>query len=914
MIFSMCGFSVFAYSGELVEGCPTSTGTMYNDTEHGSKIALKEASDSYADVPYTVDQDAKSLTYTHTAVKTSRNNFNPKGSIDLSAITWKKTGTIVLTYEVTLTSPSDNEFRVGIVPRVTTSDGKTIQATENGTVDKLINQCSFAKGTAAGTTIYAKTVWRFTSTALYADLYAKTTADGEYAYKNTLTNTNKFQLTNSFFTTLEPYGATWGTETGNNVAQFTISNINITETYGEAQLEDISGNYLALEGEPAKDVNYYIPDGFSTAELKLGTETLASFSADDGDVCGSYKTTIDFSKFEVADNVPLTLTVKFPDDDSATQTKTVKVNINAPITEASMTDVSGRYPHTDTVTVNYEIPHVYDSATLTFNGEKIAEYSSDKDAGGKFSTDIVLSDYANLGDDVPVTLTVKVGDDKTVITYKIDVYYYYASAELEDVSGYYTTDDTLKFAYTLPTDYTTASLALGEKTIKSFTAGTDIGGEYTQVYELKTIDFKGKTSAELDLTFTVDGTELTDTITVYNVVASISHMTEDFEGTTIKPNALGAGGIDTTTFDSRVYRYNFTDDTQNLRFEMRCISNASVNEDWFLDVTCDFYVADPHMQVGLSLVDKSGSQYKETPKFWIADGKVMENENCTYEAGKWYTLKQRIIPRQYTADGKGKICLYIDGKYAGCDNTEADLGYKMIGLYYRNGGCSKGYLYIDNVSVTGYAPCYNVGTAAVDASGKEIGAVDYENPRIALKFDQKVNSKTVSTEAIKLTSFNGTEIPSAVSYDSDANIIYITPSEALFAGSEYKVTLANTLKSVVGGGYEGATELSFTTANQPVYVKSANAPKLSEIGANSSFNVTVTLEKDSSTDASGYIYAAYYCGNQLQSVSSTPVSGSGLTYTMPLKSRENTSGERRVEIYYMNGRNDFSVIDTFEIK
>lgn len=64
MIFSMCGFSVFAYSGELVEGCPTSTGTMYNDTEHGSKIALKEASEDYTGIPYTVDSDAKSLTYT----------------------------------------------------------------------------------------------------------------------------------------------------------------------------------------------------------------------------------------------------------------------------------------------------------------------------------------------------------------------------------------------------------------------------------------------------------------------------------------------------------------------------------------------------------------------------------------------------------------------------------------------------------------------------------------------------------------------------------------------------------------------------------------------------------------------------------------------------------------------------------
>ena len=75
------------------------------------------------------------------------------------------------------------------------------------------------------------------------------------------------------------------------------------------------------------------------------------------------------------------------------------------------------------------------------------------------------------------------------------------------------------------------------------------------------------------------------------------------------------------------------------------------------------------------------------------------------------------------------------------------------------------------------------------------------------------------------------------------------------------------------------------------------------------------MKNNSGASTTGYIYAAYYVGNQLQDISSVPVSGptANQTYSMPLTTGS-SSDDRRVVIYYTNGRNNFSAIDTFEIR
>lgn len=1121
--------NVSAFDTEIVTGCITVAGDMYESVSYTDVINFNVAPESYNGTPYSVDNEAKTLTLnmdsTNLASATANNNTDGTTAIDLSGINWINSGTITIEYDATvLEKPDGMTIYSGLIGKVYDSTGanKWPYGGTGTNIQTLVEAATFPSDSPVGTTVSAKLVYNFSPDGLVISAYRKSADDDDYtlisdtaAIKDNCTFTQE----QYYIYKLVPYTQI---RTVKGVAKVKYSNICITESYSDPMLEDISNNYLQTE---SKDVNYYIPEGYSTATLTLGGETIASFSADDSDAAGSYKTTIEFSEFDIGNDIPLTLTVNFPEADS--QTKTVNLNINAPITVPAVEDISGgRYSDVGTLTFDYEVPHEFGVATLKFNGEIVRTLSSDGgDKGGTFTESINIADYVELGADeaeravsvvltvdgftpverevvvykyyanaeledisgdyittdvitfaytlptdystatlklgddvisefdsattdggkyietvdlsqydnlvagntVELTLTVefdnastqvetvninlietvtvpalsgitpgsrydyngvlsfnyqiphgyetavlKIGDsvisefnydngdkggifsaninladyvelgendledtfcvslvvdDFTPVEVEIVLYKYYESAELENISGYYTKADKVPYSYTLPTEYATASLKLGDRVIGEFTPTTKIGGVYTNTLDLSLLDMGDDTVETVNLVLTVDGEPITRELTVYNVsgfdVISVNskELKDSFDSSSTVFNTLNNGGIDTDTFKDteygNVYKFVFNvDKDAQSRGSFRS-PDLSLSKDYFVDISCDFYLTSPKMQLGLQLTDLTGGAVLN---WWMSNGVFMGNSSETYESGRWYHLTQRIIPAHYTEDGTPLICWYVDGKIIG--STELaynNSGLKMIAVDVRNGSsmAANGPVYIDNISYSQGAPRYTAELMPVDEDGNELDDVDYADPRIAIVFNQKMNAKNISTDTVKLTSFNGTEIESAITYDDATSRVYIEPAEALVPGSEYTVTLSKHIKSMVSSGYDDDTEFTFVTASQPVFMQSAtSSTPLAEIPTNTEFTVEVALKNNSGAATTGYIYAAYYCGNQLQSISSVPVGGptATQTYTMPLKTLDEMSGERKVVVYYMNGRNDFCAIDTFEIK
>lgn len=1120
--------NVSAFDTEIVTGCTTVAGDMYDSVSYTDVIDFNVAPEGYNGTPYDVDNEAETMTLnintTNAASSTVNNNTDATNAIDLSGIDWINSGTVTITFDVTLLSKAEGmTVYAGLIGKVHDSTGANKWPFGGTGVGQqaLIEAATFSSTTEAGGTVSAKVVYEFSSDGLVINAYAKDENSDDYSLiigSPVIKDNGTFSKEQYYIYKLVPYVQTRNVK---GVATVKYSNICITESYRESVLEDISNNYLQTE---SKDVNYYIPDGYSTATLTLDGETIASFSAADADAAGSYKTTIDFSNFDIGNDIPLTLTVNFPEDDP--EVKTVNVNINAPITEpavedisggrysdvgilsfdyevphefgiatlkfndsvvktlasedgdkggiftesiniadyvelgedeaerdvsvvltvdgfppvvreitvykyyaeAELEDISGEYITTDSITFEYTLPTDYISASLELDGNVISEFSSETTDGGKYSKTVDLSDYdLSAGDTVELTLSVELDNaspqtktvnitlvetivepamtgitegtrydhngtltfgyqiphsyetavlkigDSTIREFNYDsgdkggtfsaevsladyvqlgenelertftvslvvddfepvecdivLYKYYETAELENISGYYTKADKVPYSYTLPTEYTAASLKLGDRVIGEFTPDNKIGGVYTDTLDLSMLNMGDETVENVNLVLTVDGEPITRALTVYNVsgfdVISVNskELKDGFDSSSTVFNTMNNGGIDTDTFKDteygNVYKFvfNVDKDTQS-RGSFRS-PDLSLSKDYFVDISCDFYLTSPKMQLGLHLTDLTGGTVLN---WWMSNGVFMGNSSNTYEAGRWYHLTQRIIPAHYTEDGKPLICWYVDGKIIG--STELaynNSGLKMIAVDVRNGSSmeANGPVYIDNISYSQGAPRYTAELMPVDDEGNELDDVDYADPRIAIVFNQKMNAKNISTDTVKLTSFNGTELEAAITYDEATSRVYIEPVEALVPGSEYTVTLSKNIKSMVSNGYDDDTEFTFVTASQPVFMQSAtSSASLAEIPVNTPFTVEVSLKNNSGASTTGYIYAAYYCGNQLQSISSTPVSGptANQTYNMPLTTRDAVPGERKVVIYYTNGRNDFSAIDTFEIR
>ena len=905
IILSMCAVPVYAvetYTFETSVSDMYAPNTMVEDMTLGNSNAV-----------FTPVVEGTSTIFTPSLTTTNNqqgpNNYT-NGSWDASPASHKNYDYAEVTYDVTFggTIGGTNVLAFGLVMSTLDANNSRQYALS---IDHLL-PFSY-KSTSTSNTHSIK------YTVAYGDgtTTIKTYVDGEL---NTTINKNYAPADGKTrYITLIPYGRMYyGSEGALNAdtkdITVTISNLDVNETYSEAQMEDISGNYLCTK---SKDVNYFIPNGFETASLTLNGQPLAEFSANDGDSAGSYKTTIDFTQFNTGNNIPLVLMVNFPD--GSPQTKTVYVNILGLITESSMEDISGDYAHYETIEANYIIPHTYKTAKLTINGEIVDEYDSAELEGGNYSSTINLDDYDCVGDNIPVTLTVTFDDaEDSVITYYINVYYNYVNALLEDVTGYYINSDTVTFDYTIPTVYREAVIKLDDTVIKEIYSEDTVGGEYTGKVDLSALDFADKSVDEFDLKLEVTGTDgattvITRTLTVYKATNSLLYVSEDYEGDNYVFSTPHGGEIDRATFDSSVFKYEFT----NSEGQERCLNrfnHTGISKDWIFEVECDFYFTDAKMQLGLELQDLNKSFYSGYPQWFTSNGVVAGNDAYTYTAGKWYNFKQRIIPRQYTDNGVGIICLYIDGKYAGSQTFTADLGFTLVGLDLRNGGGCTGLMYIDNVTMTGYAPQYNATVISVDESGNKLNAFDYSDSRIAIEFDQAINSKTISEDTITLKSFNGSDIAKTVSFDEEKNTVYIKPEYDLIPDSEYTVSLSKDVCSKVGTGYTDVKSYSFTTKNKQLYIDEVNlSTALNSLANNSEFTVDIDLHNDDIAQSTGYIYAALYIDGRLRSINSVAVSGNSID-PITLKTPDSMSANRKVIVFYVKGQSDFSPVDKLEIQ
>lgn len=301
-------------------------GGTYADAVYDDEIVFKNSSDSNA-ADVIADNTARSLTITRTLNSGTAANYNPSGNIDLSGVNWKKTGKITLTYEATLADNMGGEVRIGMVPRVNTSSENNKHIANNGSVSEQQGQCSFVKTDANGTKIYAKSVYTFSATGIKTEIYCKKNVSDEYTKKSEFTYNATFTTDNYKFVDLEPYGANWyvSEEGADNIYTIVLSNIVLTESYDDAQLQSFSNTHYADE---SLDINFRLPEGYTSASLSIGGNKIADMKASDKPA-GGYVATADVSSLDWYGNMKAVLDIDINDGTSKKLSSDIKI-VNGP--------------------------------------------------------------------------------------------------------------------------------------------------------------------------------------------------------------------------------------------------------------------------------------------------------------------------------------------------------------------------------------------------------------------------------------------------------------------------------------------------------------------------------------------------------------------------------------------------------
>lgn len=748
----------------------------------------------------------------------------------------------------------------------------------------------------SGVTKNIKHVVEFTDEQTIVTSYTKSPDEDEWTYAFTVTNDFAAAPNKRHLREILPFSQ-HNFNKGTEYVSTTISDVRVVETIVSPLMTEVSGNYLGLDDI---DVSYYIPKDYKAATLSFNGEGLKVFDPEIDDF-GSYNTYFNLMQFDVVgENIPLKLEVTLADDSVADVTE--YITVTEPILEASFEDVSGTYNTSKTVTVNYEIPHIYSGATLTYNDEVIASYNSGENGGGPYSAEIILADWGFVGEDLPIVFTVSYDDkEDDVFTSLITVTESFPEAKLSRVGGAYLMYDDISADYILPDDYTTASLTFGDYVLSEHNGAEDKSGRYSLDFNLYDMEMIGE---DIPLVLTIDGKEakkeLIDVVEVMNVNEIL---TEDFEDENYSMvndlnQAFAPEQIDKHTFDSKVFKHTFN--TTNFARAQIIKGGLSISSGVIMEVSYDVNVANKKFNGGLHSKYTNSAWY--SAQRFQRDGKFMDI--MEYETDKWYNVTYRVMPDSVTDSGKHEIYLYVDGVFVGKTETVYTQGFAQIGIDYEN-GYGLGDLYVDNIRMVTYSPMFDLKVE------DENSGIDYQNPEIKTVFDQKMDGATINSDNIKLISFNGAEVKCTLSYNEENRTLTIVPEENLVAGKTYEIVMSADVMTSYGSYFEKGTKTLVTTKKAPFAIESIDIP---DISANNEFDVTVNLTNADGSKQTGKVYAALYVDGKLESVAGKDVSGEYTSkgFDVTLKAPSDVKGEVKVIAYLTKGLDSFAVIDWIE--
>lgn len=898
------------------EGAVTVSPSLYDAYNPGALEKIIRPASVVADCTVTADSQTGETVIRIDKGTNTANTNQDVGTMDLSGMVWKNTGYIEITYDVETELDeayvSGDLFQTGLTPRFADTSGRVAW-----NLNKAPHEL-FPYRTYGGKLTNVKYLMHVCGKDTTITVLAKDSTETDYTQLGIIGVRTDTSVSNTDFTLkeLRPYSRVRGASTVRGTIKY--SNVTVREMYDKPQLhKGFSGTSYVPTAASKLDISYYLPREYKEGRLTFGGETVKEF--DPALDFGGYTTTLSLENAAVADGTQIILYVVNADE-TVTE-ESFAVDIIEPITVPLLSDISGTYLRNQQISIDYEIPHEYQSAVLSYNGDVVKSYTSGEKTGGRYNTLLNLSDYDYTGENLPIELKVTYnGREDDVIERLITVNEFFDTPYLSDISGIYVCADSVVLQLILPDDYESAYLSLNGNTVKSYNAAENKSGRYTQSVPLSAANITGSDAAlALKIRYKDSSKaddELIRMLYIYDAVNISVFADEGFENeetaVTVPGEIEVINGMADTGRDSAVAMY----ESKTTAWQRTTINkqNTSFSNDSFIDIEYDAYVTNYAAGTGILLKNTAGSFYSGTPAWLQTGGKFLDSSEHTYTTNKWYTIKYRIIPGKYRSDGKGIICLYVDGSYVGFKQIAVDNGLGQLGIDLFN-GYATGKVYIDNVKMTSFAPKYTTSVKPIDKDGNYIDAIDCINPGIELTFNQKMKAETLTPSNVSFKSFSGAEIKCDISYISETGKLYIKPLSRLAEGKEYSICIGENVQSNIGTSYKGGLNITLMSKAASVHIASADVQNLSSLSANTEFDVSVTMENNSAAVAKGNIFAAFYCGGRLMCLTSTPVNTSTAStpYSLTLKTPAEMTGERKVIVYYTAGINDYSILDIKEI-
>ncbi len=311
----------------------------------------------------------------------------------------------------------------------------------------------------------------------------------------------------------------------------------------------------------------------------------------------------------------------------------------------------------------------------------------------------------------------------------------------------------------------------------------------------------------------------------------------------------------------------------------------------------------------LRLIDSTGARKEFYP--WTL--KASEITPSSTGSGEFSLDKWHHIKTVY--DFKNSVAyLYVDGVLVDKGRGVTASNYYLQAEYQTMGRT----IYFDNMKAyfAGYTP-----TASVEVYNGEtqsaLNSVDYNNASFKVIFTERMDSSTLTSDTVKLTSQYGENVECTIAF-ADAYTMTVTPKSALAPDTEYSFSVksADTVKIKSGAGLELPDEylVEVKTIKPPFAIQSATISggvNLEDVTPNAEFTVNLSISDALSTGATAGVFVGIYKDNACYGINYIDVDASVSSgYIATLKAPADIAGGGyEIKTFMVDNLQSFKLLD-----
>lgn len=258
-----------------------------------------------------------------------------------------------------------------------------------------------------------------------------------------------------------------------------------------------------------------------------------------------------------------------------------------------------------------------------------------------------------------------------------------------------------------------------------------------------------------------------------------------------------------------------------------------------------------------------------------------------------------------------KASLYIDDVLVDKNRSIATVSYYQRVKYETRNRT----IFYDNMTVyfAGNAPS---GTVEV-YNGSEVAdeeSVNYSNASFKVNFTERMDSTSLTSDAVKLTSEYGENVPVEIAF-SDVRTMTVTPKSSLMANTEYTLSVSGeNVKSGAGIQMETPITKTVKTSKLPFSIKTVaiQGGSISNLTPNSNFTVSVSVNDIGATGAKAGAFVGLYKNKECASIAYIPIDASVKTsrYELTLKAPSDIrTGGYELKTFMVDGLQNLNLID-----